>query len=181
MRGVFLFFLFLTSTAYAENVLYKSQRVIFSAELVASSCHVKVISENDGGNLMTFSTYNKSTGVAVPSIFFSIQLYESGSSLQGCSAFQVGNVAAISFGNPGQLDSSGVVTYGSGDLIRIDVRATDTQADYRGPININNQAVKYPVDFAKKGLFRFVARPIFPDSVKVGEYSGALAFVIQYQ
>lgn len=81
-------------------------------------------------------------------------------------------------GNPGQLDGQGVVTRGAGDGIRIDVRAADTQADFRGRITQANHEVKYPVDFAAKGQFRFRAQPVFPADVKAGEYNGALTFVV---
>ncbi|HIH1426587.1 TPA: fimbrial protein, partial [Salmonella enterica] len=62
-----------------------------------------------------------------------------------------------------------------------DVRAADTQADFRGRITQANHAVKYPVDFAARGQFRFHAQPVFPADVKAGEYSGALTFVVTYQ
>lgn len=181
MRNLFFLIALLASTAQAENIKYKSQRVIFSAEVVASACHVKVQSDSAGNNLLTFATYNKTTGAPVPTQNFSIRLYESGASVQGCSAFLVGQVATLSFGNPGQLDAAGVVTRGAGDLVRIDVWAVDPQADYRGILNLTTTSVNYPVDFAAKGEFRFSARPVFPDNVRAGEYSGALTFVVQYR
>lgn len=52
--------------------------------------------------------------------------------VKGCSAFEVGLVAALDFVNPGQLDAGGVVTRGAGDGIRVDIRAVDAEADYRG-------------------------------------------------
>ncbi|EQA8868543.1 fimbrial protein [Citrobacter braakii] len=181
MRGIFWLVALLASTAQAENIIYKSQRVIFSAEMVASACHVRVQSDSDGNNLLTFATYNKATGASVPPQNFSIRLYESGAPVQGCSAFLVGQIATLSFGNPGQLDAGGVVTWGAGDRVRIDVRATDPQADYRGALSLAVTTVNYPVEFAAKGEFRFTARPVFPDNVRAGEYSGALTFVVQYR
>ncbi|EKI7283060.1 fimbrial protein, partial [Salmonella enterica] len=50
-----------------------------------------------------------------------------------------------------------------------------------GRITQANHAVKYPVDFAARGQFRFHAQPVFPADVKAGEYSGALTFVVTYQ
>ncbi|HFR2437152.1 TPA: fimbrial protein, partial [Shigella sonnei] len=81
---------------------------------------------------LIFGTYRKSSGVPVLPRDFVVRLYESGATVQGCSAFRAGQVATLDFGNPGQLDAKGVVTRGAGDGIRVDVRAVDTQADYRG-------------------------------------------------
>ena len=74
-----------------------------------------------------------------------------------------------------------MVTRGDGEGIRVDVRAVDTQADYRGRLTQDRHLVNYPVEFATKGQFRFRAKPVFPANVKAGEYSGALTFVITYQ
>ncbi|HGG1642883.1 TPA: fimbrial protein, partial [Escherichia coli] len=74
-----------------------------------------------------------------------------------------------------------VVTRGAGDGIRVDVRAVDTQADYRGRLTQDSHSVNYPVEFAAKGQFRFRAQPVFPANVKAGEYTGALTFVVTYQ
>ena len=112
---------------------------------------------------------------------FTVRLYETGATVQGCSAFLAGQVATLNFGNPGQLDAGGVVTRGAGDGIRVDVRAVDDQADYSGGLTQDRHLVSYPVDFAARGQFRFRAQPVFPASVKAGEYSGALTFVVTYQ
>lgn len=71
-------------------------------------------------------------GGAVSPRDFTVRVYESGAMVKGCSAFEVGLVAALDFGNPGQLDAGGVVTRGAGDGIRVDIRAVDAEADYRG-------------------------------------------------
>ncbi|EDV9508641.1 type 1 fimbrial protein [Salmonella enterica] len=158
------------------------QRTVFNANVVASACHVVVDADSTGNSgRLTFGTYRKSSGVSVPPRDFTVRLYESGATVQGCSAFQVGRVATLDFGNPGQLDAGGVVTRGAGDGIRVDVRAVDTQADYRGRLTQDNHSVNYPVDFAAKGQFRFRAQPVFPVNVKAGEYAGALTFVVTYQ
>ncbi|RZZ60196.1 fimbrial protein, partial [Escherichia coli] len=112
---------------------------------------------------------------------FTVRLYESGATVQGCSAFKAGQVATLDFGNPGQLDAGGVITRGAGDGIRVDVRAVDAEADYRGRLTQENHSVNYPVAFAARGQFRFRAQPVFPANVKVGEYTGALTFVVTYQ
>lgn len=117
---------------------------------------------------LTFGTYRKSTGASVPPRDFTVRLYESGATVQGCSAFQAGQVATLDFGNPGQLDAGGVVTRGAGDGVRVDVRAVDTQADYRGRLTQDSHSVNYPVEFAAKGQFRFRAQPVFPANVKAG-------------
>ncbi|ECV2306856.1 fimbrial protein [Salmonella enterica subsp. enterica serovar Javiana] len=167
--------------AQANMNSYSTQRVIFSADVVASACHVRVDADGAGNNLLTFGTYRKSNGVAVPSRDFTLRLFESGSTVQGCSAFLAGQVATLQFGNPGQLDAAGVITRGAGDGIRVDVRAMDGQADWRERITADRDAVNYPVGFAAQGQFRFTAQPVFPADVKAGEYTGALSFVVTYQ
>nr|WP_269803133.1 fimbrial protein [Escherichia coli] len=158
------------------------QKTVFSADVVASACHVIVNADSSGNSSqLTFGTYRKSTGAPVPPRDFTVRLYESGATVEGCSALQAGQVAILDFGNPGQLDAGGVVTRGAGDGIRVDVRAVDTQADYRERLTQDNHSVKYPVDFAVRGQFRFRAQPVFPANVKAGEYSGALTFVVTYQ
>lgn len=157
------------------------QRTIISADVVASACHIKVDADGNGNNRLVFNTYRKSTATPVPSVEFTIQMYETGASIRGCSAFTVGHIATIDFGNPGQLDSSGVVTRGAGDGVRIDVRAVDAEADYKDLLTQEKHIVNYPVVFSSKGTFRFRAQPIFPSDVKSGEYSGSLTFSILYQ
>lgn len=149
--------------------------------MVASACHVVVDADGTGSSRLTFGTYRKSSAAPVPPRDFTVRLYETGATVQGCSAFLAEQIATLNFGNPGQLDGQGVVTRGAGDGIRIDVRAADTQADFRGRITQANHEVKYPVDFAAKGQFRFRAQPVFPADVKAGEYNGALTFVVTYQ
>ncbi len=46
-----------------------------------------------------------STCKSVPPREFSVRLYESGATAQGCSAFQAGQIATLDFGNPGQFDA----------------------------------------------------------------------------
>lgn len=157
------------------------QRTLFSADVVSSACHVVVEAVGNGGSRLTFDTYRKSTAAAVPPRDFILRLYESGATVQGCSAFQVGQVASLEFGNPGQLDAGGVVTRGAGNGIRVAVKALDAQADFRGRLTEANSHVNYPVDFAAKGQFSFRAQPVIPSGVKAGEYSGALSFVVIYQ
>lgn len=158
------------------------QKTIFSADVMASTCHVVVDADSSGNSgRLTFGTYRKSTGTSVPPRDFSVRLYESGATVQGCSAFLVGKIATMDFGNPGQLDAGGVVTRGAGDGIRVDVRAVDAEADYRGRLTQDNHSVNYPVDFAVRGRFRFRAQPVIPANVKAGEYAGGLTFVVTYQ
>lgn len=174
-------FIFLPFLAHAGVNSYATQRVIFSADVVASACHVRVDADGAGNNLLTFGTYRKSTGAPVSPRGFTIRLFESGATVQGCSAFLTGQVATLQFGNPGQLDAAGVVTRGAGEGVRVDIRATDGQADWRERITEGHAVVNYPVDFAARGQFRFMARPVFPADVKAGEYDGALSFVVTYQ
>ena len=158
------------------------QKTLFSGDVVASAGHVVGDADSTGNSgRLTFGTYRKSTGASVPPRDFTVRLYELGATVQGCSAFLTGQVASLDFGNPGQLDAVGVVTRGAGDGIRVDVRAVDAQADYRGRLTQDNHSVNYPVGFAAKGQFRFRAQPLFPANVKAGEYSGALTFVVTYQ
>ncbi len=158
------------------------QKTIFSADVVASACHIMVNADNfDNSGRLTFGTYRKSMSMSVPSRDFSVQLYESGATVAGCSAFKVGSVVTLNFGNQGQLDEHGIVIHGDGDGIRMDVRALDSQSDYQGRLTINNHVVNYPSEFAMKGLFRFRVHPIFPPDVKAGPYHGALTFTVTYQ
>lgn len=148
-------------------------------DVVASACHVVVDADSTGNSgRLTFGTYRKSTGASVPPRDFTVRLYDFGATVQGCSAFKAGQVATLDFGGPGLLDAEGVVTRGDGEGIRVDVRAVDTQADYRGRLTLDSHSVNYPVEFAAKGQFRFRAQPVFPANVKAGEYSGALTFVV---
>ncbi|EAM3126246.1 fimbrial protein [Salmonella enterica] len=172
---LFLVLLFLAGGGQAAI-----QRTVFSADVVASTCHV-VVDVGSSGSQLAFGTYRKSVGVPVPPREFTIRLYESGSTVQGCSAFLTGQIVTLDFGNPGQLDTAGVVTHGVGNGVRVDVRAVDAQADYRERLTLSNHLVNYPVSFATKGQFRFRAQPIFPMNVKAGEYTGALTFVVTYQ
>lgn len=158
-----------------------SQRTVFNADVVASACHAVVDVDGSGSSRLTFGTYRKSTQAAVPPREFTVRLYESGATIQGCSAFLAGQISTLDFGNPGQLDAAGVVTRGAGDGVRVDVRAVDSEADFREKLTQANHIVNYPVDFAAKGQFRFRAKPMFPADVKAGEYTGALTFVVQYQ
>jgi len=157
------------------------QRTVFNADIVASACHVSVDADGGGNNRLTFATFRKTTATAVPPQDFTVRLYETGASVEGCSAFLAGEVATLQFGNTGQLDAAGVVTRGAGGGIRIDVRAKDEQADHRGRITAAESTVNYPVDFAARGSFRFRAQPIIPADVRAGEYTGALTFVVTYQ
>ncbi|EAP7900698.1 type 1 fimbrial protein [Salmonella enterica] len=176
-KKIFILLLFGCGAVHASV-----QRTVFSADVVASACHVVVEAEGAGNSSrLTFDTYRKSTAAAVPPRDFTVRLYESGATVQGCSAFRAGQIATLHFGNPGQLDAGGVVTRGAGDGIRVDVRAVDTQADYRGRLTQGSHSVNYPVEFAAKGQFRFRAQPVFPANVKAGEYTGALTFVVTYQ
>ncbi|WP_407905254.1 fimbrial protein [Escherichia coli] len=157
------------------------QRTIFSADVVASACHVVIDGNGTGQGQLTFDTLRKSSGLSVQPQEFTVRLYENGATVQGCSAFQAGQIATLDFGNPGQLDAAGVITRGAGDGIRVDVRAVDAQADYRERITQTNHTVNYPITFATKGQFRFRAQPVMPADVKAGEYTGALSFVVTYQ
>lgn len=180
LKNAILFVFSVAVLGFHSSCLAVVQRIVFVADVVASVCHVVVEADSTGNSgRLTFGTYRKSTGGA--SRDFTVHLYESGATVQGCSAFKAGRVATLDFGNPGQLDAGGVVTRGAGDGIRVDVRAVDTQADYRGRLTQDSHSVNYPVDFAAKGQFRFRALPVFPADVKAGEYTGALTFVVTYQ
>lgn len=180
-RFIYFFFIACTWLLFLTEAEGR-QKTIFSMDVVASTCHVVVEADSSGNSgRLTFGTYRRSTGASVPPRDFTVRLYESGATVQGCSAFKAGQIATLDFGNPGQLDAGGVVTRGAGDGIRVDVRAVDAQADYRGRLTQDRHSVNYPVEFAAKGQFRFRAQPVFPANVKAGEYTGALTFVVTYQ
>lgn len=86
------------------------QKTLFSADVVASACHVVVDADGTGSSRLTFGTYRKSSAAPVPPRDFTVRLYETGATVQGCSAFLAGQIATLNFGNPGQLDGQGVVT-----------------------------------------------------------------------
>ena len=99
------------------------QKTVFSADVVASACHVVVEADSTGNSgRLTFGAYRRSTGASVPTRDFTVRLYESGATVQGCSAFKAGQVATLDFGNPGQLDAGGVVTRGAGQQLSSDSR-----------------------------------------------------------
>ncbi|EEU9452257.1 fimbrial protein [Escherichia coli] len=172
-----VFFFAFCSPVFAKSV----QRTIFSADVVASGCHVVVDGDGAGVGQLTFGTFRKSSDISIKPQEFIIRLYESGATVQGCSAFQAGRIATLEFGNPGQLDAAGVITRGAGDGIRVDVRAVDIQADYRERLTQARHTINYPVNFATKGQFHFRAQPVIPVDVKAGEYIGALSFIVTYQ
>ncbi|MBB6773249.1 fimbrial protein, partial [Escherichia coli] len=72
------------------------QKTVFSVDVVASACHVVVDADSTGNSgRLTFGTYRKSTGASVPPRDFTVRLYESGATVQGCSAFKAGRVATL--------------------------------------------------------------------------------------
>lgn len=177
--GISGLFLILPSWS-AEQMLLRS-RVNINAQVVASSCRVVVQADGMNNSTLSLGTYNKATGAGGEAKPFSIWLFEDGSMSVGCSALLVGAIATVRFGNSGQLDDGGVVTRGAGDGVRVEVRALDSEADFRDAITLSADSVRYPVDFAAKGVLRFQAQPVYLDKSQVGQYSGSLAFVVSYQ
>ena len=76
-------------------------------DVVASACHVVDADSTGNSGRLTFGTYRNVHGASVPPRDFTVRLYESGATVQGCSAFKAGQVATLDFGNPGQLDAGG--------------------------------------------------------------------------
>lgn len=148
---------------------------------VASACQVKIDNGYNKTNQVAFDIYDKSNAMEVSARPFTLWLYEEGSSIPGCSAFMVSSRATVSFGNPGQLDELGVVTRGAGNGVRIDIRALDEQADYRGKISLNSKDINYPSEFASSGKFVYSAKPVNLERAVAGEYRGTLTFVVTYQ
>lgn len=157
-----------------------TQRVVVHAVAVASACRVVVEGDSVGNNRLSFGVYNKSTGELPAARPLTFWLYEEGATVPGCSAFQVAPLATVQFGNPGQLDEGGVMTRGAGDHVRVDVRATDEQADNRGAVTSQNARVNYPSVFASQGRLAFMARPVALEQASAGEYRGTLSFVVSY-
>lgn len=75
------------------------QKTLFSADVVASACHVVVDADGTGSSRLTFGTYRKSSAAPVPPRDFTVRLYETGATVQGCSAFLAGQIATLNFGN----------------------------------------------------------------------------------
>ncbi|MCP1489790.1 hypothetical protein J3D48_006200 [Pseudomonas fluorescens] len=171
---------FLPVSADAALTQVMTQRVVVHAVAVASVCRVVVEGDSVGSNRLSFGVYKKGSGhvpVARPLTFW---LYEEGATLPGCSAFLVSPFASVRFGNPGQLDEGGVMTRGAGGHVRVDIRAADPQADYRGAITAQSAQVNYPSVFAAQGRLAFLAKPVALEQASAGEYQGTLSFVITY-
>lgn len=184
MRTFFLVFICIASIslqAAAGTGRSITQNTILHGIAVASSCRVMVDAAGTRNNQIAFGTYNKSTAEDSPVRTFTLRLYEDGSTVPGCSAFQVSPISIISFGNDGQLDEQGVVTRGAGDGIRIDVRAVDIEASSKKRVTIHNDTIEYPSEFASKGKIIFSAKPLNLEKAEAGEYRGTLSFVISYQ
>lgn len=178
MAGMLLMSLSLSAVATEERVM--TQRLVVNATAVASACRVVVEADGLGNNQLSLGVYNKALGGEAQAKRFTLWMYEEGATVPGCSAFMVGPYASVEFGNPGQLDDAGVMTRGAGDQVRIDVRAIDEQADYRGRLNASQRSVKYPASFAAQGQLGFEARPLNVEHASAGEYRGTLSFVVSY-
>lgn len=171
---------YLPLPANAALTQVMAQRVVVHAVAVASTCRVVVEGDSVGSNRLSFGVYNKGIGnppIARPLTFW---LYEEGATLPGCSAFLVSPLASVRFGNPGQLDQGGVTTRGAGGHVRVDIRAADPQADYRGVITAQSAQVNYPSAFAAQGRLAFQAKPVALEQASAGEYQGTLSFVVTY-
>ncbi|EFR2207002.1 fimbrial protein [Salmonella enterica] len=179
MSGVILFFAFISSAIAVESKIVV-QRTIITATVVASSCKIIVDADSVGNNKMSFGIYDKNTKLDVNEKIFTVWFYELGTTLPGCSAFLTSPNTQFSFGNPGQLDTAGVITQGAGGEVRIMVKPLDKEADYKGSININNSQVSYRSDFTSHGKVQFVAKPINLEKASGGEYNGKLSFVVSY-
>lgn len=178
IAGMLLMSLSWSAVAIEERVM--TQRLIVNATAVASTCRVVVEADGLGNNQLSLGVYNKALGGDVQAKRFTLWMYEEGATVPGCSAFMVGPYASVEFGNAGQLDHAGVITRGAGDQVRIDVRALDEQADYRGRLNSGQRWVKYPASFAAQGRLGFDARPVNVEQASAGEYRGTLSFVVSY-
>ncbi|RCO74513.1 fimbrial protein, partial [Escherichia coli] len=59
-----------------QNATAAIQRTVFTADIVASACHVVVDADSTGNSgRLTFGTYRKSTGGSVPPRDFTVRLY----------------------------------------------------------------------------------------------------------
>jgi hypothetical protein len=171
---------FLPVLAEAALTQVMTQRVVLHAVVVASACRVVIEGDSVGSSRLSFGVYKKGSGnvpVARPLTFW---LYEEGATIPGCSAFLVSPLASVHFGNPGQLDGGGVMTRGAGGHVRVDIRAADPQADYRGAITAQSAQVNYPSVFAAQGRLAFLAKPVALEQASAGEYQGTLSFVVTY-
>lgn len=157
-----------------------TQRVVLHAVAVASACRVVVEGDSMGNNRLSLGVYNKATGDLPTALPLTFWLYEDGATVPGCSAFRVSPLATVQFGNTGQLDEGGVITRGAGDRVRVDIRAADPQADYRGAVTSQTSRVNYPSDFAALGKLSFMAKAVALEQASAGEYRGTLSFVVSY-
>ncbi|MFQ2048365.1 fimbrial protein [Aeromonas veronii] len=178
--GVGMLLVSLSVPVAATEMRVMTQRTVLNATAVASVCRVVVDADGIGNHRLSFGVYNKALGGEVPAKDFTLWLYEEGATVPGCSAFTVAPLASVAFGDPGQLDDGGVVTRGAGERVRIDVRATDEQASYRGPLTAQYRQVQYPSGFAADGRLAFRAKPVNVAQANAGEYRGTLSFVVSY-
>ena len=181
MKSFLLFFFAIIScNAIAADSFTASIKV--SGVLVGSVCAVSVINASgiEGPISLGKTSKSASRGVSTP---FSVQLFEPGSISAGCSALEVGsNQVELAFGDAtsAQLDKLGVVTKGAGE-VRVEVRATDEQASSTHVITSDNRTIRYPREFAKKGIFNFKANASNLHQSKAGAYSGTVSLIISYK
>ncbi|MFV8986175.1 fimbrial protein [Serratia fonticola] len=167
-----------------------------TATVVASSCVGRIVSgvQRSTVGIIDFGVINAKTKAA-PVRPFSLLLSEYADGEIGCSAFrayaQQQNIATLTFGDLSQtqLDSQGVITRYSDDSaspIRIQVAPRNQEAQFVQPggpgyITAGFNQLQYPVDFATKGQFDFIASLTGLGQAKAGSFTGALTLTVAYR
>jgi len=173
------------SPAVVASELSFENHISIIGTAVSSACSVTIESGSSQNGIVDFGIYDKSAQIGTVNEYFSLNIRESGSNSNGCSAFKAGNnLVTVSFGDSGnnQLDDEGVITHGAGDGVRIEIVATDkNEASSLKPITINNNHIQYKQAFALNGKFNYMATAKHLDSASVGDYYGSLSVVFTYK
>ncbi|WP_139070183.1 fimbrial protein [Aliivibrio fischeri] len=168
----------------APEVLLKNQLNI-NGVVVGSACSVVIESGASRGGVIDFGQYNQNQRSGGVSKLFFVKLFENNAATPGCSAFLAGSgLVSLAFGDASskQLDERGVITKGAGDNIRIAISSTDTgKVNNQKIITSQNNVLKYPQEFASKGMFGFNAKAEGLDDASSGSYHGSLSLVVSYK
>ncbi|MCL1141630.1 fimbrial protein [Shewanella gaetbuli] len=178
--------IFLSLVSFSATTAKESSaetKIKIKGVIVTSGCSFSFLTQSNNVDTIDFGDYNVSNDRGIKEQIFHIQGREKGSAELGCSAFLAAQEkVSISFGDSSgrQLDQRGVVTYGAGNNIRVEINSTDLEASNNNPITLSNNEIKYDKDFASKGNFSFIAKPLGLKQAEPGEYNGSLSIYIKY-
>ncbi|WP_081251077.1 type 1 fimbrial protein [Aliivibrio fischeri] len=176
---------FCLPVAHATPEILLKSKLNIGGVVVGSACSVIVESGTSRNGRIDFGQYNQELRIGGSSKLFSVKLFENNAGVPGCSAFLAGSgLVSLAFGDTSskQLDEKGVITRGAGGNVRIAISSTDTgKVSNQRIITANNSVLKYPQEFASKGVFGFNAKVEGLDSAAAGRYQGSLSLVVSYK